>query len=476
MTKPRKILWFVPPPSRAGFPNVGQNRFFKNMSVRTNIVYPYLEAMGVTQLKKAGFNVEYADCCASGERWEQLEPKLKEADLIFMEGRTPMINYVFECCDAIKGLNPGCKIALYGDHVTWDSYTALDHCNFVVAGGDYDYGALQLAKRLQAGLEHSPAAFNFGLVADLDTLPFVDHEEAINWRNYYEAGRTRDTFLWTMSGRGCRFPCTFCSWGGTLWDHTVRQRSPLNVATELKELYERYGNYEILDDHDCFDTAWGVKFAKQLIDFGFSHREIKWGIQTHSSLINNLEDLKLMKKAGLFWAKLGIESGNQETLNRIRKCVTIEQHERAVELLKKADVLVHLNLMVGWPWETREMAYHTIEWVKKLKPNQAQFSLVIPYPNAPLYEEALENGWLTVGARDWDRYDACYPMLKMEGLTSDEVVQLYQDHWREFYFDPKYILRHLLKVRTKQDVKILYRGFRSVYYGHMRATRKLGAD
>ena len=464
------ILWLVPPPSREGFPNVGQNRFYKNMPVRTNIVYPYLEAMGVTQLMHAGLNVTYIDCSARGLKWDDLTQHIESADLIFMEGRTPLINYVFSCCDKIKLQHPNCIIALYGDHVTWQPEEALKHCDYVVLGGDYDYGAVQLVQRLRT-LMSVPRAFNAGYVNDLDSLPFVDHENAINWREYYEAGRTRDTFLWTMSGRGCRFPCTFCAWGGTLWHHQVRQRSPMNVAKEFKQLYEQYGKYEILDDHDCFDTTWGVKFAQQLIDFGFSHREIKWGIQTHSSLVNNLDDLKLMKKAGLFWAKLGIESGNQNTLNRIHKCATIEQHERAVKLLKEADVIVHLNLMVGWPWETKEQAYHTIEWVKKLAPNQAQFSLVIPYPNAQLYDEAKANHWLTVGETDWDKYDASYPMLTMQGLTSEEVVQLYRDHWKKFYFDYKYILKHILKVRTTQDIKILYRGFRSVYLGHMRATK-----
>lgn len=466
-----KVVWLAPPSTRKGYQNVGQSRFYKNLPIRTVTIYPYLAAMGITQLLNNGFEAEFYDCPTKSLTWESIQHHLTDADLIIMEGRTPIINDILQITDKLKTEHDR-KIALYGDHVTWDPNTALNHADYVISGGDYDYGALKLAEALSKN-NTPPKLFNMGLVENLDKLPFVDYE-SINWKDYYEAGRTRDTFLYTMSGRGCKFPCTFCSWCGTLWNHHVRQRTPLNVAEELRETYNHYGEYEILDDHDCFDTVWGVKFAKQLLQFGFTNQEIKWGIQTHSNFINDLEGLKLMKKAGLFWCKLGIESGNQETLDRMHKVATIEQHERAVKFLREADVLVHLNLMVGWPYETKKQAYHTIEWVKKLDPNQAQFTLVIPYPNTELYDEAKQNGWLTVGEQDWDSYDASYPMMKMIGMTPEEVVQLYNDCWRKFYLNRKYMMKHLLQIRTWHDIKILYRGFKSVYFGHMKAIKSRG--
>jgi radical SAM superfamily enzyme YgiQ (UPF0313 family) len=195
-------------------------------------------------------------------------------------------------------------------------------------------------------------------------------------------------------------------------------------------------------------------------------------MQTHSNMINDLETLKLMKKSGLHVVKLGIESGNQTTLDRIRKGVTVEQHEKAIKLLKEADIVVHANLMVGFPWETKAQAYHTINWIKKLEPNQAQFSLVIPYPWTELYDEAKANGWLLVPETDWERYDASYPMLSMEGMTPEEVVQLYRDSWSKFYLNSKYILNHIRTVKNIQDIKQLVRGYRSIRWGHMRAIKR----
>jgi len=471
-SKKIKILWFVPPANKGKYPNIGQYRFYKNMPIKTNSVYPYLAALGVTQLHKAGFDVSFLDCpikeiSISQLAWDQKYAfsGLDDPDLIIMEARTPILNYIFEVADSFR--SAGMRVALYGDHVTWDPVTALKHCDYVISGGDFDYGALKLAQRLRDDVV-APRVFDAGLVQNLDCLPHVNRD-LVPWRDYREAWRNRDVFLYTMSGRGCHYRCKFCSWRDTLWENTVRQRSPEDVVKEFREIYDEYGSCEILDDHDCFDTVWGVKFATQLIGAGLGHEEILWTIQTHSNMINNLDDLKIMKAAGLHLVKLGIESGNQDSLNHMRKGVTVQQHERAARLLKEADIIFHANLMVGWPWETKEEAYHTIEWIKKLDPNQAQFSLLIPYPNTELYDEAKAKGWLTVGETDWDHYDASFPMLSMSGMTPEEVVQLYKDSWSGFYFNRKYILKHVLKTRSFHDLKTLIRGFRSIYSGHLKA-------
>jgi len=123
------------------------------------------------------------------------------------------------------------------------------------------------------------------------------------------------------------------------------------------------------------------------------------------------------------------------------------------------------------PWETRKQAYHTIEWIKKLDPNQAQFSLIIPYPFTELYDEAKANGWLRIGETDWDHYDASFPMLTMEGMTPEEVVQLYRDCWSQFYLNREYVWNHLKTVKNWQDVKQLIRGYWSIRFGHMRAVK-----
>jgi anaerobic magnesium-protoporphyrin IX monomethyl ester cyclase len=466
-----RVIWLVPPTHKGKYPNIGQYRFYKNMPVRASIEYPYLNAMGVTQLHEAGHDISFYDCPTMNLSWNDTQPGLERAELIIMEARTPIVKYIYEVSDVLRS-EYHVKVGLYGDHVTIYPYEALEHCDYVISGGDYDFGARKLADALDS--EKKPhRIFRAGLVKNLDDLPHVNRH-LVPHQIYFEAWKIRKVYLYTMSGRGCWYGCSFCCWNGPYWENRVRQRSVKDVVREFWEAYEDYGRCYIWDDHDCFDTAWGLEFAQELLRTGNTHKQILWAFQTHSNMIHDLEGLKTMKRAGLHLVKLGIESGNQRTLNMIHKGTTVEQHERAIRLLKEADVTVHANLMVGFPWETKQEAYHTIDWIKKQDPNQAQFSLAIPYPWTELYRMAKQNDWLLVKEGDWESYDATHPMMSMRGMSSEEIVKLYKDCWAQFYLNWHYKLKHLRTVRNLADLKQLLRGYYSVRFGHMKAIE--GAD
>jgi len=437
------------------------------MKIRSSIIYPYLVASGCTLLKENGFDVEFLDCPTMNLGWDHVERSVDEAELVVLETRTPLFNYIMETCSKIKGLNAKIKTILYGDHVTALPNEALSNENvdYVVACGDYDVAVTELVKLLSKSPQRY---FHFPLKENLDEIPFVDRE-LVPWNLYYEAWRHRKEFAWTMSMRGCNYPCTFCAWVGTMWCGRIRFRSPENVADEYEYMRNTYGITEVLDDADIFITKWGVNFAKEMISRGYGKKDILWAIQTHPNQITSLEDMKLLRRSGLFTVKLGVESLNQKTLDLIKKGTTVKQIERAIKILKEAGMIIHANLMVGFPWETKEDAYNTVKKIKELDPNQAQFSLLIPYPNTEIYEQALENNWFLIDPRNWDEFDARKPMLKMVDLDNEGIKKLYKDCWAKFYLDKRYIWNHIKKVRHLEGVMQLYHGFKSIYFGHMRA-------
>ncbi|GAG87828.1 unnamed protein product, partial [marine sediment metagenome] len=65
--------------------------------------------------------------------------------------------------------------------------------------------------------------------------------------------------------------------------------------------------------------------------------------------------------AGFRLMKLGLESANQKTLDRLRKNNTVEQIKNGCRIAKDAGLDVHLTIMVGYPWETKEDALRTLE-------------------------------------------------------------------------------------------------------------------
>ncbi len=458
-----RILWLFPPsPIKGSYPNVSQYRFFKYMPVKSSIIYPYMASVGVSLLKDLGMNVSFLDCPT--EDITGVNPEyLMKFDWVIMELRTPMANYVYKYADMLR--SNYVRVLFYGDHAMYRPDEALKHGSVVIGCGDYDWGVYRFFKN------YDPEAHglcSYGLCVDLNGLPAPDRV-GVPYRHYYEAWRHRRNFFWTMSMRGCCYDCTYCAWARSYWGNRVRYRRADQVADEYAGLVKRYGKVEVLDDADLFDTRWGNVFAEELKSRGLTGKQVIWAFQTHPNMIDGKADLGSMYEAGLRLVKLGCETGNQGTLNRVRKGLTVAQSEKAISLLKEHKIQVHINMMVGFPWETREEAYHSIEWIKGLEPNQAQFSLLIPYPWTEMAEDARVHRYYCLDPDDWDNYTARMPMLSMEGLSGVEIADLYRECWKQFYFDPKFIFKKLLRIRHLSGFRELYSGYRSIRFGHMRA-------
>lgn len=463
-----KVLWLFPPMGK-GFPNVSQYRFYKKMPIRASIIYPYLAASGVTQIRDAGHDIQLIDCPTLEKTWKDIQGNIQAAEVVILEGRTPIIKEIWKAIDHLRLINPQIQIAVYGDHVSWAPYETIGKgADYILRGGDYDCSAAWLADILSRDI-FVPHIIDVPLIEDLDSLPYVDRE-LVNWRNYYEAWKKRDVFLWIMSSRGCPYHCVYCAWAGTFWNYRHRQRSPQDVVSEFNMLFNRYGELEILDDADLFNFRFGKKLAQLLSILNYK-KEILWSCQTHPAQILTVsqEDLKFMKAHGLSVVKLGIESSHDNSLKIMKKGATRRICEKAIKRLLEAGIMVHANMMIGFPWENKSDVLDSLEWLKKLDANQAQFSLVIPYPNTELWEMAEDEDWFIQNKMSWELYDASFPMLKMEGLSGEEIVDLYCQMWSGFYLNWKYIWRHLKTIRHWEGIKNLWKGFRSVYFGHMKA-------
>jgi len=126
--------------------------------------------------------------------------------------------------------------------------------------------------------------------------------------------------------------------------------------------------------------------------------------------------------------------------------------------------------MVGYPWEKREDALATLRLARMLMEKgwavTLQSTVVMPYPGTRLYEEALENGWFRVDPRDYDCFDMAEPVLKTVDMKPEEVVRVCDEIYKVF-LSPRYMFRHLIRIRTWRDVKYSVRGAVKVL-GHVK--------
>jgi radical SAM superfamily enzyme YgiQ (UPF0313 family) len=161
-----------------------------------------------------------------------------------------------------------------------------------------------------------------------------------------------------------------------------------------------------------------------------------------------------MKQVGCWEIAYGIESGNQELLNRITKDITLSQARKAVNLTKSVGIQVRATFMLGLPGETLEQTKQTIRFAMELDPEIASFNITTPYPNTKLYDIAKQYGQFkpNLSWEDLNQVNIDNPPYISDNLTREELTQLNKLAWRRFYLRPKKVMQHLKHITSFDDV------------------------
>jgi len=293
---------------------------------------------------------------------------------------------------------------------------------------------------------------------DLDTIPFPDRE-TIPWKWYLEAWYSRQPFMNMMTTRGCPYHCAFCLWPQSMYGHKQRFRSLDNVIAELKMLTVKYGLREVNIDDGTFTTNKKrvLEFCRRLQE---ENLRIIW---TCNGRVDNLDDemLQAMKVAGCKMIRLGVESGSQEVLDKIKKGLTLKQIEDGVRLVKKHSIQALGGFMFGFPYDTRQTVEETIAFAKKLSPDQVQFSINMCYPGTSLYTYAKDNNLLLT--KNFKEFDMTYgPVVKTVDMEREELEHILARAYKEFYFRPKFIFQTLMNIKDMDEIQRALRSLKSL--------------
>ncbi|MFQ5906767.1 MAG: B12-binding domain-containing radical SAM protein, partial [bacterium] len=393
-----KVMISYPPlPKAKGHPMIAQNRQFQFFSNPTNI-YPVIPASAATLLQENGFEVIWNDAIAEQWRYHQFINffAAEKPGLVAIETKTPVVKQHWQIIDELKALRPQTTVVLMGDHVTALPEESMRECpvDFVITGGDYDFSLLALCEWLEgkASRKLPPGVWYredgeirnkgpFRLDGDLNELPFIDRG-LTKWWLYSEKNgnykRTPGTYI--MAGRDCwHHRCTFCSW--TTIFPSYRVRWPEKVLDEVGSLIEEYGVREIMDDTGTFPVGeWLREFCRGMIERGYNQR-VTLDCNMRFGALSS-QDYELMKEAGFRLLLFGLESANQETLDRINKRLTVEEIVESCRMARTAGLYPHVTIMFGYPWETYQDALNTLnlgrQLLKKGWAYTVQATVVIP--------------------------------------------------------------------------------------------------
>jgi anaerobic magnesium-protoporphyrin IX monomethyl ester cyclase len=272
------------------------------------------------------------------------------------------------------------------------------------------------------------------LIKDLNRLPYPGYhfvKELVHKYHFAAMAGHNTPYALIEGARGCTHKCTFCSqwrhWGGI-----CRVKNPERIADEIEFCYNNYGSRFIwLTDDDFGPGSRANTLADEL-----SRREIGDDLMLFlqwrcDDVIKNEKILPKLRKVGLYWVMMGVESPNETTLESFRKGIVAEQATQAVKLLKENGIFSHAMFVIGGRKDTKESIADLTEFANMLDPDFAIFTALTPFPGTEIYEEAKSKGWI----EDFNlsHYDMAHAIMPTETLSRMEVQEELYNCYRSFY-------------------------------------------
>ncbi len=432
--------------------NPSMGDYYRNSKVAAAITLspPLNLALLAGSLRRAGHEVHALDLEAEPIEVEQRLRAVKP-DMVGVTFRTPLFPQARRIAESARKLLPSALLVAGGVHPSTRPEETLLRAPFdVVVRGEGDQTIVDLAggadpdslPGVTTRSAHNPART---LIADVNDLAFGAWDLFDNPGGGLQRYRRRSLVADTVPvadlefSRGCRARCVYCTKGvfGNLW----RNKAPERFVDELEHARAAgFRAFNLVDDSFTTITSRAIETCEEMIRRGI---DMPWTLTNGIRVGNvNEEFFRVARQAGCKLLAFGFESGSDRVLKRIKKGATVAQARRAVGWARKYDFTILGYFMVGLPGEDAETIRETAELACELDVDFAKFSITMPLPGTPLYDEWAPN------IRDEATYDFSIHqpdngLYDHPGFSWPELEGHTRMAYRSFYGRPRYVARQV---------------------------------
>lgn len=225
--------------------------------------------------------------------------------------------------------------------------------------------------------------------------------------------------------RGCPYACAFCN--SPMQVQVMREnglgnfmrRKPMDVVREnIKHLIEKH-DPEYLH---FIDDSFLARPEEEIRAFFEMYKEFKIPFWCNTRPENiTAGRLAGMKSVNSDRISYGLECGNEEYRRKVvQRNPTNEQIVKSFETIAQGGIAFSVNSIIGFPDETREMIFDTIELNRQLRGYDAMtVSIFTPYNGTKLRELAVQRGYIDPDVIT--THTTSSSILDMPQLTSKEI-------------------------------------------------------
>ena len=215
--------------------------------------------------------------------------------------------------------------------------------------------------------------------------------------------------------------CTFC---GMYKDKKYRERSLKEIMEDIAMAKDHYNDLEkvFLCDGDAIalETDMLLTILKKLYQTFPSLRHVGSYVGPQSTLSKSMEELKVLRAAGLTKAYIGVETGDDELLKKVKKGVGYDQMLEAGRNLVVADINLSAMVLLGLAGKGEASKRHALATAKicnEMKPQYLAALTVTPVPGTALYRQ-VERGEFEL----LDPFETLEEMKQIfENITADNM-------------------------------------------------------
>ncbi len=381
----------------------------------------------------------------------RLQIEERKPDIVGIAGPfTSEIEHAIKVSNIAKEVNPSILTVVGGPHVTLVPKEFLREAKDVdiAVTGEGEYAMLEIAEAFEgkkrwsdirgiAFREKDGVAVNQPrpLIENLDDLPYpaydsVDMEEYLNPKRIgYRSFQNRAISM--ITSRGCPFNCCFCAVHLHM-GKTFRAHSADYVLKHIEYVVKEFDVKNIFfeDDNLTFDLQ---RF--EAICDGIIAKKIKIGWETPNGVRAdklNLNLLKKMKQSGCQSVFFGVESGDQQILDKvICKSLDLDKVVEVAKLSQQIGLKTGGFYIIGFPGEKKENMQKTVDFALKLKRDYEvgmHLFMATPSYGTRLYEECKEKGYiakdLTWTAFSEARQPKGMPLITTPDFTPADVKEI----------------------------------------------------
>ena len=403
----------------------------------------YMPPLGLlsiaNHLKLHGYNVKVLDFSTHYYDTQEIDEMIDDLNPLYVAFSvyTENVDSIFSICRYLKKKFKNLPLVLGGPHPTLD----IDYCKrkrFVdfILTGDGEHSALELALAIKTNEElihyndiqgivykDKQGHFRNGapkrLVANMDLLPIIN-------RDFIPT--SFDVQLPTIySSRGCPGKCIYCA-AASMSGSKYRVRNIENVFVESLYIVDQCKGYNQIFYCDDTFTVFRDRLEKFIELYKVSSVKFRWRCESRVDALYRYKDLlSQLKTAGCHRIQFGIESGNQEVLNKIRKGLVLEHAYDIIDETIKAGIRVVASFIFGHYCDTLETMNDTLNMMIKLKKKygsmfETTYGLNTPFPGTYQYDHMEELG-MELLSNQFSDLDMVGPAIRTENFSEEDLLE-----------------------------------------------------